>query len=80
MSWQQKLEELPYIDKIVNFLIGGLLFFVLHNVFVVGVCFIIIVTVALLKEVYDWWREDWENIDLWDTFFVVIGAIVVSLL
>lgn len=80
MSWQQKIEEFPYIDKIVNFLIGSLLFFVLHNEFTAVTCLIIILCVALSKECYDWYCQDWENIDLWDTVCVILGAIMIALL
>lgn len=80
MSLKQKIEQFPYIDKIVNFLIGSLLFHVLNAVFMYYTCFIIILCVALLKECYDWHVQDWENIDLWDTFCVMCGAFVMALL
>lgn len=80
MSWQRKIEDFPYIDKIVNFLIGSLLFFVLNTTFVYQTCFIIVLCVALLKECYDWYVQDWENIDLWDTVCVMSGAFVMALL
>lgn len=79
MSWKDKIEKFPYIDKIVNFFIGGLLFFVLSTTFSPLFSLIVTACAGLGKEIYDWKMQDWENVDLWDTCCVVLGAVTVAL-
>ena len=80
MGWKDKIEDIPYIDKVVNFIIGIILFLVLDPTFAGKVSLIIILVVALLKEAYDWYCEDWENVDLWDTFYVMLGSVLCCLI
>lgn len=79
MNWKEKIEQFPYIDKIVNFFIGGLLFFVFTTTFGLILSLFLTTAAGLIKEVYDWKMQDWENVDLWDTCCVVLGAISVLL-
>ena len=80
MSWMKKIEDIPYIDKVVNFIIGGVLYFVLLTTFTYQICFIIILCTALLKECYDWHVKDYQNVDLWDTCCVMLGAMLAAIL
>lgn len=76
MNWNDKIESIPHIDKYVNFVIGSLMFFALLQVFSPRSSLYIVAAVAIGKEVFDWYREDFNNVEITDIICVMAGAII----
>jgi hypothetical protein len=80
MNWNDKIESIPYIDKYVNFVIGSLMFFALLQVFSTRSSLCIVAVVAIGKEIFDWYRENYDNVEITDMICVIAGAIISALI
>jgi len=58
-------------DYLLHFFYGVIIFVICDILFTEDIASIIVVTIAVLKEIYDYFSPE-HNFDLWDLFFNVL--------